>query len=483
MLLELLGEARVDPGGDEAVGLARRGILDRADDPALGDRQLVDLAALEELPELAVGQDTRPAAPAWKTACTSRIASTAIITYQALKLLFLSIAGPLHPAQRQVCARRGDLQAAPARPGGALSGAAGAPPRCGRSAQRARPAAPDEQEIIATPPRIALKVSQKPICAIRITQDQEITQRHRRLPRCARACRDGDGRLGRRASARPGAAARRCRSARRLRSATAALAPPRRRLGLLPARASRSGRSRRSGISSSSASSASCRSARSSSSSASASRSRSIGSFWASADQSLSARENRGTLGGERAQLNRRRLQRLAAAWRSAVSQTSRSSAEGRASEAEAVGMSSSRGSHHHLRAVSAAARAAAHRLAGDRRRVRAAVPGAGGRGAGVARGRRSARAAVPRLPRRLDQGARDHRRCQRDGRGRAGRAGQAGPRRPAGARAPHDRAGRGRGVHLRADRLHPRDVARRGPPGRSPGRARAARARSRSRC
>ena len=90
VLLELLRERGVDPGGDEAVRLARRRLLDRAGDPALGDRQLVDLALLEKLPELAVGQ-IFGLARLLKDRLHDRIASTAIITYQALKLLFLSM--------------------------------------------------------------------------------------------------------------------------------------------------------------------------------------------------------------------------------------------------------------------------------------------------------------------------------------------------------------------------------------------------------
>ena len=56
VLLELLREGGVDPGGHEAARLALSRILDLAGDAGLGDQQIVDLALLEILPELAVRQ-------------------------------------------------------------------------------------------------------------------------------------------------------------------------------------------------------------------------------------------------------------------------------------------------------------------------------------------------------------------------------------------------------------------------------------------
>jgi hypothetical protein len=56
VLLELLREGGVDPGGHEAARLALSRILELAGDAGLGDQQIVDLALLEILPELAVRQ-------------------------------------------------------------------------------------------------------------------------------------------------------------------------------------------------------------------------------------------------------------------------------------------------------------------------------------------------------------------------------------------------------------------------------------------
>ena len=56
VLFELAREVEIDPRGHEAAGLALGRLLDLADDAALGDQQIVDLALLEVVEELAVGQ-------------------------------------------------------------------------------------------------------------------------------------------------------------------------------------------------------------------------------------------------------------------------------------------------------------------------------------------------------------------------------------------------------------------------------------------